>query len=102
MARNIAGRVSQTVDSSAPQGTPTLVWNNAVSGGSGAVAQIPPPYAYTDAVSHKTTYTEQFLLNIQQQVGQNWSFEVGYQGALSRHLYGFRNANVPTPYGYPL
>jgi hypothetical protein len=39
-------------------------------------------------------------LNIEQQVGQNWSFEAGYQGALSRHLYGFKNANQATPYGY--
>jgi hypothetical protein len=49
---------------------------------------------------HYTSYAEQFLLNIQQQVGLNWSFEMGYQGAVSRHLYGFKNINSITPYGY--
>jgi hypothetical protein len=39
------------------------------------------------------------LLNIQQQIGKEWTFEAGYQGALSRHLYGFRNANQATPFG---
>ena len=102
MARNIAGRVTQTnADSQAGIfGNSNLTWNNAAPGGSGAVANLPPSQAYADALSHKTTYSEQFLLNIQQQVGQDWSFEVGYQGALQRHLYGFKNVNVASPYGY--
>ena len=100
MARNIAGRVTLTSDTSRPQGTPDLTWSNAVPGGGGAVAQIPPPYAFADAISHKTSYTEQYLLNLQQQVGVNWVFEAGYLGGVSRHLYGFVNANQPTPYGY--
>lgn len=100
MARNIAGRVTFTSDSSKPLGTPDLNWNNSVPGGGGAIALIPPPYGLANAISHKTTYSEQFLLNVQQQVGQNWSFELGYMGALHRHLYGFLNANTATPYGY--
>jgi hypothetical protein len=100
MARNIAGRVTLTADTNSPQGTPDLFYSNAVPGGSGAIAQIPPPYAFADAISHRTTYTEQFLLNVQKEVGKNWAFEAGYLGALSRHLYGFTNANSPTPYGY--
>ena len=100
MARNIAGRVAQTVNSNTPTGTPSLTWGNAIPGGGGAIAQIPPPYAYVDAIRHKTSYTQQYLLNIQQQVGKDWSFEAGYLGALSRHLYGFQNANAATPYGY--
>src|SRR5205814_9896312 len=32
--------------------------------------------------------------------GRNWSFEAGYQGAQSRHLYGFRNINIATRSGY--
>ena len=103
MARNIAGRVTVTNTDSASgiYGNSSLTWTNASPGANGgATALIPPPYAYADALRHKTTYTEQFLLNIQKQVGQNWSFEVGYQGGLQRHLYGFLNANVPTPYGY--
>ena len=46
MARNIAGRVTLNSNTT---GTPNLFYSNAVPGGSGAVAQIPPPYAYVDA-----------------------------------------------------
>jgi len=102
MARNIAGRVTVTnTDSNAPYGNSSLTWANATpGGGGGSISNLGPTTAFSNAVSHETSYTEQFLLNIQQQVGQDWSFEVGYQGALSRHLYGFKNANSVTPYGY--
>ncbi len=85
MARNIAGRVTVTNADSATgiYGNSNLTWANAApGGGGGAISNLGPTTAYANAVSHKTTYTEQFLLNIQQQVGQDWSFEVGYQGAL--------------------
>ena len=102
MARNIAGRV--TVSNSngvAPYGNSNLSWANAAPGGSGAVSNLPATaLAFVNALSHKTTYTEQFLLNLQQQVGKNWVFETGYQGSVSRHLYGFVNLNIATPYGY--
>ena len=103
MARNIAGRVTVTNADSATKiyGNSNLTWANATPGaGGGAISNLGPTTAFSNAVSHKTSYTEQFLFNIQQQVGQDWSFEVGYQGALSRHLYGFKNANSVTPYGY--
>jgi hypothetical protein len=101
MARNIAGRVTATnTNSTGSFGNSSLTWVNAAPGGTGAVSNLGPSTAYANAVDHKTSYTEQFLLNIQQQVGQDWSFEVGYQGALSRHLYGFKNANPATPFGY--
>jgi hypothetical protein len=103
MARNIAGRVTFTnADAVAPYGATTLTWANATPGaGGGAIANLPAStVAFVMAPSHKTTYAEQYLLNIQKQVGQNWSFEAGYQGAQSRHLYGFRNINIATPSGY--
>lgn len=103
MARNLGARVTIYSDQNGevPQGVPDLFWSNAVpGGGSGAIAQIPPPYGLAMAMSHKTSYTEQYLLDVQQQVGQNWVFEAGYLGAGSRHLYGFQNANQTIPYGY--
>ena len=100
MARNIAGRVTaNNADSTAPFGNSTLTWANAAPGGGGAISNLPPSTAFVDALSHRTPYTQQFLLNLQQQVGQDWVFEAGYQGALSRHLYGFINVNVASPYG---
>jgi len=102
MARNIAGRVTYTnTDSTPPYGSSSLTWANAAPGGGGAVVNLPASTtAFVDALDHKSTYTEQYLLNIQQQVGPDWSFELGYQGSGSHHLYGFINANVANPYGY--
>ncbi len=101
MARNIAGRVTQTSgQNGGAVGVPNLFYSNAVPGGSGATAQIPPPYAYVDAYEHKTSYTMQYLLNVQRQMGSNWVFEAGYLGTLSHHLYGFQDANQAIPFGY--
>ena len=101
MARNIAGRVTQTSgQNGGTVGVPNLFYNNAVPGGSGAVAQIPPPYAYVDAYDHRTSYTMQFLLNVQRQFGSRLVIEAGYLGNESHHLYGFQDANQAIPYGY--
>jgi hypothetical protein len=94
MSRNIAARVTLTYGN---PGTPTLGWNNAIPGGNGAVAQVPPPYAYAAAYDHATSYTLQYLLNIQRQFGNNWAVELGYLGSQSHHLYGFQNANQAIP-----
>ena len=101
MARNIAGRVTQTSgQNGGTVGVPNLFYGNAVPGGSGAVAQIPPPYAYADAYDHRTSYTLQYLLNVQRQFGSRTVIEVGYLGNESHHLYGFQDANQAIPYGY--
>jgi Carboxypeptidase regulatory-like domain len=93
LSRNIAARVTLTSDI----GKPSLLWNNSIPGGSGALAQVPPPYAYVAAYDHATSYTMQYLLNIQRQFGRNWVVETGYIGSESHHLYGFQNANQPVP-----
>jgi hypothetical protein len=93
LARNIGGRVTLTSNI----GTPSLFYSNAVPGGSGAVANVPSPYAYSMAVSHRTTYVAQYLINIQRQVGSRWAFEAGYLGGQSHHLWGFRDANQGIP-----
>jgi hypothetical protein len=101
MARNIAGRVTQTSgQNGGTVGVPNLFYSNAVPGGSGAVAQIPPPYAYVDALDHKTSYSMQYLVNVQRQIAGDWLIEGGYLGALSHHLYGFQDANQAIPFGY--
>lgn len=99
MARNLAGRITVTTgEKSGSVGVPDLFWTNAVGSG-GSIANIPPPYAYTMQYNHRTSYTAEYLLDVQRQVGQNWLFETGYMGSLSRNLYGFRDANQPIPYG---
>jgi hypothetical protein len=96
MARNIAGRVTLTSNI----GVPSLFYSNAIPGGSGATAFVPPPFAYVNALDHHTSYTMQYLFNVQRQVGTNWVFEGSYLGTVSHHLYGFQNANQAIPYGY--
>jgi Carboxypeptidase regulatory-like domain/TonB dependent receptor len=101
VARNLAGRVTNTSGGGTP-GVATINWSNAVgsTGAGGAVASIPPPYSYSNQYAHRTAYSEVFLLDVQKQVGKEWMFEAGYMGNVSRHLYGFRNANYSIPYGY--
>jgi hypothetical protein len=79
----------------------TINWSSAVgpTGGNGVVAPITPPYAYSNQYAHRTAYSQVFLLDIQKQVGKDWMFETGYMGSVSRHLYGFRNANYSVPDG---
>ena len=93
LARNRGTRITLTSDI----GNPSLVWNNAIPGGNGAIFQIPPPYSYVAAYDHATSYTMQYLLNIQRQFGSNWAIETGYLGSESHHLYGFFNANQAVP-----
>jgi Carboxypeptidase regulatory-like domain len=93
LSRNIAARITLTSDI----GSPTYTWSNAIPGGNGALAQVPPPYAYVAAYDHATAYTMQYLLNVQRQVGLNWAIETGYLGSVSHHLYGFQNANQAVP-----
>ena len=96
VARNLAGRVT-TTSGGGTAGQATINWGNAVA--SGAVANIPPPYSYSNAYRHRTTYSEVWLFDVQKQLGQNWQLEAGYLGSKSDHLYGFRNANYSVPYG---
>jgi hypothetical protein len=93
MSRNIAARV--TLNSTTV--TPSLFYSNAVPGGSGVTAQIPPPYAYVDAYQHHTSYTMQFMFNVQRQFAGNWLVEAGYLGGESHHLQGFQDGNQGTP-----
>jgi hypothetical protein len=95
MARNIAGRI-RVVNSVA--GTSNINWGNALAAiQGGAKAQVTSPFAFVDAYSHRTPYTFEYLMNVQRQIGNNWVVEFGYLGSLSRHLYGFRDANQPQP-----
>ncbi len=97
MARNLAGRVTQFSDNGTA-GVPTINWTNAVA--SSGVATIPPPYTLAMQFNHKTEFTEEYLLDVQKQLGKNWSIDTGYMGTKSGNLWGFRDANWAIPYGY--
>ena len=102
LARNIGVRFTASAvtdgttwgpSSGALTGLPAT-WQNAVTPpGAGFGA----PYGYVTAYEHHTSYTEQYLFNVQRQVGATWVFEAGYLGSESHHLYGFQNANEGIP-----
>ena len=71
MARNLAGRVR--VNSDLPN--PTLFWSNALSSFSGAVAQVPLPYAFANKYDRRTPYSLEYLLNVQRELSNNWIVE---------------------------
>ena len=96
MARNLAGRVT-LLSGAGSAGVANITWANAIATGQGAV--VPPPYSYSMQYEHRTENTQEYLLDIQKQVGTNWQFEAGYMGSLSHHLEGFRNPNYSIPYG---
>ena len=93
LARNIAGRVTLTSNA----GTPSLFYSNSIPGGSGAVANVPSPFAYAMAPDHRTSYAMQYLLNVQRQLTPTCALEIGYLGGASRHLQGFQDVNQAIP-----
>ena len=100
MARQIAGRLRVT---NQVPGTANVFWNNALAAVvSGAKPQITNPQGFVNAYSHRSSYTMEYLLNIQQQLSDNLVVEGGYLGSASRHLYGFQDANPKTPGTTPL
>ena len=96
VARNLAGRVT-LLSGGGSAGVATITWANAIATGAGAV--VPPPYSYSNQYEHRTEDTQEYLLDVQKQLGTNWQLEAGYMGTLSGHLYGFRNPNYSIPYG---
>jgi hypothetical protein len=101
MSRNIAARVSILPGASGCAATGCTWQQAAPAGQSGsggpAVANVPPPYAYADAYSGQTSYTTQFMFNLQRQLQGNWLIEAGYLGGESHHLQGFQDANQAPP-----
>lgn len=92
MARNIAARVDLTSTTANP-----ITWANSIPGGSSSIVQVPPPFAWAVSYEHNTPRTYQYMLNVQRQLGADWSLELGYLGSQSRHLYGFQNINQAAP-----
>ena len=94
MARNLSGRVR--FNPAVPD-FPDLKWTNALSSFSGALAQVPTPYAFANKYERVTPYTIQYLFNIQRELPGNIVFETGYIGNVSRHLEFLRAANESLP-----
>jgi hypothetical protein len=69
-------------------------------------AYLPGALVFSYPQNVKPTYTMQYNLSIQKQVGKSWLLSVSYLGNQQRHLWGNNEANPgmqgPCPVAYPL
>src|SRR5436305_1023433 len=94
LSRNFGGRVTRVSDPSVPN----LKVDNFI-GSSGTTVVTLPLGGQVQAIKPNlpTTYTMQYLFNLQRQLSGNTVLEVGYDGNQSRHLGGLQNLNAPIP-----
>jgi len=93
MNRATGGRANPPIDL---QAVPTITFQNFIN-----TSQLPVSFApgLTWGADHnlRTTYTMQYLLNVQRAIGQNSTLEVGYTGNQARKVAFLVNANAPVP-----
>jgi hypothetical protein len=92
--RGLGGRTGQVTATT--YGLPTFGYTNFIDTSSFPVTV---PVGLTWGADHNlpTTYTMQYVLNVQRELGKSTTFEVGYNGSQSRHLDNLINAAAPLP-----
>jgi hypothetical protein len=95
MSRNLAGRLRDNSNSLFPN----LRWENGLAAIAGGIANVPRPYSFANPYDRRTTYSSQYMLNVQRELGDGTLFEVGYLGSVSRRLEALRavNETIPAP-----
>lgn len=92
--RGLGGRTGQVTPTT--YGMPTFGYTNFIN-----TASLPVtiPIGLTWGASHDlpTTYSMQYILNVQRSFGNSTTLEVGYNGSQSRHLANLINAAAPIP-----
>jgi hypothetical protein len=93
MNRAAGGRANPAIDL---QAVPTLSFNNYIN-----TAQLPvrftPGLTWGVDNNLRTTYSMQYLFNVQRTLGQNSVVELGYTGNVARKVAYLVNANAPLP-----
>ena len=92
--RGLGGRTGQVTQTT--YGQPTISYQNFINT---SALPVTIPVGLTWGADHvlPTSYSMQYLVNIQRQLGNSTTFEVGYNGSESRHLAGLLNAAAPVP-----
>jgi hypothetical protein len=95
LARTLSGRAIRTPVSTVA--APEISWSNFYS-----AAQLPvavPTLGLTWGIDPNvaTSYSMNYLFNVQRQLGNNATLEFGYNGSQSRKLQNLVNANGPVP-----
>jgi hypothetical protein len=93
MARNLAGRLRDNSRTDFPN----LTWDNSLASIAGGVANIFRPYTFANPFDRRTTYSNQFMVNIQRELPMDSVFEIGYLGNVSRRLESLRAVNEAIP-----
>src|SRR5260370_17019841 len=92
--RGLGGRTGQVTQTT--YGQPTFGYTNFIN-----TASLPVtiPIGLTWGADHilPTTYSMQYLLNVQRSLGKSTTLEVGYNGSQSRPLGNLINAAQPVP-----
>ncbi|MBZ2178632.1 MAG: TonB-dependent receptor, partial [Acidobacteria bacterium] len=93
MSRAAGGRANPVIDL---QAVPTLSYSNYIN-----TAQLPvrfaPGLTWGADNNLRTTYSIQYLLNVQRTLSESSVLEVGYTGNVSRRINYLINANAPLP-----
>jgi hypothetical protein len=92
--RGLGGRTGQVTATT--YGTPTFGYTNFIDTSSFPVS-IPIGLTWGADPHMPTTYSLQYIFNVQRELGQGTTLEVGYNGSQSRHLDNLINAAAPIP-----
>jgi hypothetical protein len=92
--RGLGGRTGQVTQTT--YGQPTITYQNFINT---SALPVTIPIGLTWGVDHNlpTTYSMQYVLNVQRSLGKSTMLEVGYNGSQSRHLDALLNAAAPIP-----
>ncbi len=93
MSRAAGGRANPAIDL---QAVPSLTFSNYINTSQLPVTFVPGLTWGADA-NLRTTYSMQYLFNVQRAIGQNSTLELGYTGNQSRKVALLINANAPLP-----
>jgi hypothetical protein len=92
--RGLGGRTGQVTQTT--YGKPSITYQNFINT---SALPVTIPLGLTWGVDQDlpTTYSMQYLLNIQRTFGNSTTLEIGYNGSESRHLDSLINQNAPIP-----
>jgi len=92
--RGLGGRTGQVTATT--YGQPTFGYTNFINTAS-LPASIPIGLTWGVNPHLPTTYTMQYVLDVQRAIGKSTTLEMGYTGSQSRHLDDLINAGQPVP-----
>ncbi|MCW5980038.1 MAG: TonB-dependent receptor [Bryobacteraceae bacterium] len=93
MNRGLGGRVSRQAN---PQ-VPDITFGNFLTAATRPWVLPPMPFLWGVKPNVLTTYTMQYLFDIQRKLSPNMSLEIGYSGSQHRKLQALQNTNAPLP-----